>query len=307
MATVALDVVPAPPDPLLERLAPTNAAYVSLVQRARTVQREADRRFDDVKALNVVQAQGKDKSGRPVFLFFPGHLPAGFDVERVVMYAVLLMHPAVVERNEPYSAVWMTNNIREDAQSLGYRWFRRQYMMLPDAYRTNLHMVAIVHPTLSVSRPPAPAARARSTRPRARRQVRLLLLALSYVIRFSFWEKLLYADRIEFLDELLEPSGLQLPQEVQDYDRFLDVQMAQTSTDLAQASGTFSPLTGMGSDATATPERSFELYADQLRREREREAARPSDAKWRRDEEESESESEDDEGPAIEEVGEDEK
>ena len=139
--------------------------------------------------------------------------------------------------------------------------------------------------------------------------MRLLLLALSYVLRYSFWEKLLYADRIEFLDELLEPRALALPQEVVDYDKFLDVQMAQASTDLAKAHGTFAPLSAVGAEAAAQPERSFELYADQLRREREREQrerGQQSDAAaMRRDavEEETESESEEDgaaQTPAVE-------
>ena len=56
--------------------------------------------------------------------------------------------------------------------------------------------------------------------------MRLIVFLLSYVVRHSFWEKLVYADRIEFLDELLPDETIaSLPQETKEYDVALDKAM----------------------------------------------------------------------------------
>ena len=97
--------------------------------------------------------------------------------------------------------MWVCNN--EENSQLGYFWFRRQYHMVPHTYKKNMRAVCLVHPSASV---------------------RLLVFFLSYICRTSFWDKLIYADRLEFLDELVgdDPKRkLHLSKELIEYDRFL--------------------------------------------------------------------------------------
>jgi len=194
-----------PVDPLLERLAAGHPEYVRLFKAARVAQRENT--LGDVEALGAVQrAPINDKEGRPVFLFYPARLAAGAEkgvsLEHVTAHAVLLMHDHVVARNGAYTIVWVTNNLEPDG--LGYRWFRSTYKMVPTEYHKNMRSLCVVHPSVST---------------------RLTLLLLSYLLSTSFWEKLLFADRIEFLDEAIEYQGLGLPAELLAYDKFLDKEM----------------------------------------------------------------------------------
>ena len=93
------------------------------------------------------------------------------------------MHDSVVVGDRAYTAVWVCNNL--EASQLGYFWFRRQYKMVPHEYHKNMRSLAVVHPGLGV---------------------RMTLLLLSYMLKHSFWDKLIYADRIEFLDEVRCPA-----------------------------------------------------------------------------------------------------
>ena len=56
--------------------------------------------------------------------------------------------------------------------------------------------------------------------------VRAKLFLLSYLPRHSFWERLDYADRLEFLDAHVPLALIKsLPQEVKDHDKYLDREM----------------------------------------------------------------------------------
>ena len=58
----------------------------------------------------------------------------------------------------------------------------------------------------------------------------------------SFWDKLVYADRIEFLDEVLTNEQIsELPEEHKQYDKELDSNMFQGMDELANASGVVIP------------------------------------------------------------------
>uniref|UniRef100_A0A7S4C1W5 CRAL-TRIO domain-containing protein n=1 Tax=Chrysotila carterae TaxID=13221 RepID=A0A7S4C1W5_CHRCT len=220
-SALALNIAQQTQDASLQRLSTTNKEYVRLYNRATVLSAEGG--FRDIEKLDAIRrAQIKDKFGRDVFMFFPGNLPAGVDLSKVVMYGLLCMHESVVKQNNPYTIVWACNNENDEAQSLSYLWLRRQYYMVPHEYHANMRCLAVVHPRVGV---------------------RMMLLLLSYMLKRSFWDKLIYADRIEFLDEVVNPKLLDLPRELHAYDKLLDTQ-AYATADAALNSpgfGTFPP------------------------------------------------------------------
>eukprot|EP00965_Chrysotila_dentata_P157922 5217852-Pleurochrysis_carterae.AAC.4 len=257
-SALALNIAQQTQDASLQRLSTTNKEYVRLYNRATVLSAEGG--FRDIEKLDAIRrAQIKDKFGRDVFMFFPGNLPAGVDLSKVVMYGLLCMHESVVKQNNPYTIVWACNNENDEAQSLSYLWLRRQYYMVPHEYHANMRCLAVVHPRVGV---------------------RMMLLLLSYMLKRSFWDKLIYADRIEFLDEVVSPAAafksracafvsyqlgltyplipsalspchrlpwtlslLDLPRELHAYDKLLDTQ-AYATADAALNSpgfGTFPP------------------------------------------------------------------
>ena len=116
------------------------------------------------------------------------------------MYAIHVMHEHVVRERQPYTAFWLCNNLYDSR--LGFFWFRRTYRMLPHAYRKMLGAVGVIHLTL---------------------QVRAIFFLFSYFLKDSFWEKLHYFDRVEFLDELLDDkTQLALPKDVEYYERIVE-------------------------------------------------------------------------------------
>ena len=149
--------------------------------------------------MDVVRLAGPDKQGRPVFLFNPANLSRGVDLDRVTMFCLTLMHEPVLVQGKGYGCVWLCNNLCDS--QLGFLFFRRTYKMLPRAYRKNMLWLRIVHPAV---------------------QVRLILFGLSYLLTDAFWDKFDYADRIEFLDEVVDIPSLRIPKEYFDYDRMLD-------------------------------------------------------------------------------------
>ena len=208
---VELQIADPPSDPALDELASTHAAYTALCRQAAILKTTTG--FHDMEVMDVVRQAGLDKQGRPVFLFTPGNLSRGADLERVTMFCLTLMHELVVVQGKAFGCVWLCNNLWDS--QLGFLFFRRTYKMLPRPYRKNMHWLRIVHPPV---------------------QARVLLFALSYLLKDSFWEKFDYADRIEFLDEVVDVPGLRIPKEYFDYDRMLD-QEARHMTDPSNPHG----------------------------------------------------------------------
>ena len=186
-----------PPDPVLDELASTHPTYAALCRQAKILKSTTG--LHDIEAMDVVRLAGPDKQGRPVFLFNPASLSRGVDLDRVTMFCLTLMHELVVVQGKGYGCVWLCNNLYDS--QLGFLFFRRTYKMLPRAYRKNMLWLRIVHPAV---------------------QVRLILFGLSYLLADSFWDKFDYADRIEFLDEVVDIPSLRIPKEYFDYDRMLD-------------------------------------------------------------------------------------
>lgn len=158
------------------------------------------------------QVTGPDNGGRPVFMFLPAHLTADADLERVTMYALLHLYELVVRKAQAYTVIWLCNNDEDAPSRLSLRWFFSTYRATPYALHEHLHTLCLVHPSMLV---------------------RAKLLALSYLpARYKFWERLDYADRLEFLDAHVPvPLIKTVPQHVKDYDKNLDAEMYATTAD----------------------------------------------------------------------------
>ena len=154
-----------------------------------------------------------------VFLFIPSHLSSA--VEKLTLYVLSVVHEVVVKQGKSFTAIWMCQNMEPSRLSL--RWFRRTYYSVPYLYHERLSALCIVHPSATV---------------------RVLLFLLSYLPRISFWEKINFADRLEFLDAEVPVALIKtLPQSFKDYDKALDREMYSRPSDPM--------ITGMGAMGSA--------------------------------------------------------
>ena len=197
----AIDVKPQTLDKFLQTLGSKHQEYTKIMTQLSQLQTLPE--FQKIKDQNIVRcAKTKDRESRHVFLFFPQNVPDNADLRLIIAYAISIMHDIVALQDQHYSIVWVTDQL--GPQRLGFFWLRHVYKMVPDAYHRNMRSLAVVHPTL---------------------KVRFSLFLLSYMLARSFWDKLYYADRVEFLDDLMDVDSLELPSEVFEYDRFLDQEM----------------------------------------------------------------------------------
>jgi len=101
---------------------------------------------------------------------------------------------------------------------------------MPYCYHDRLASLCLVHPSLTV---------------------RAALFVLSYLPRVSFWDKLNYCDRLEFLDDAVPVSLIKMmPQRYKDYDKALDKEMYEASSKL----GAGASMGGMGSGMGGLPD-----------------------------------------------------
>ncbi|KAL1530071.1 hypothetical protein AB1Y20_000993 [Prymnesium parvum] len=201
-------------DPAIDELRAQHPQYADFWTRGEVKASEAG--FAAMERMDVVRKSGVDNEGHPVFMFIPGNIAEGADLDELTMFAVHLMHDVVVRQGREYTVLWVCNNLLDSR--LSFAWFRRTYRMLPQAYHKQLCYVCVVHPDI---------------------QTRLILFLLSYFVKNQFWEKLFYADRIEFLDERLKDDTIaSIPEEYKQYDRDLDKAMYATEdASLAQMQG----------------------------------------------------------------------
>ena len=217
-ANVALQLSDAPAnDPTLDELQVENPNYCETVRRGLLI--EAGEGFGDIEALDVFRkSKIADNDGRVVFIFLPENLP-DYDmpraerediVERATLYAFTQMHKTVVREKKEYTAIWLCMNDDERWSPLPMRWWRRTYQATPRLYLERLGMLNIVHPSLGV---------------------RAKILTLSYMTRGvnDCWEKINYADRLEFLDCSVPVKLIKtLPESVKEYDRMQDKMMMES-------------------------------------------------------------------------------
>jgi len=217
---VAIDLAEPPiDDPHLQSdgpIAQECPRYIDLMRRALAIKTGAG--FGDIEALDAFRLTGPDNEGNPVFIFIPENLPEDDRedaVDRLMLYVLYQVHEVVVRQGKSYTALWLSQN--DKPSRLSFRWLRWAYYSIPYVYHERLSSLCIVHPPL---------------------QTRLALFALSYLQRHSFWEKLNFADRLEFLDDVVPIDLIKsLPQSYKDADKALDREM------YSQDGGA---LTGMG-------------------------------------------------------------
>jgi len=138
------------------------------------------------------------KQGARVFvLVTPGEDAGHVDMWRLCAYALGQMHEHVVLRNESFVVVWVQLNDHRIWPWSAWR-FRG---CLHQRFFDNCEAVHVVHPSWGIH---------------------VLRLLLWPVARDEYWDLFHAHERVEFLDSYLDVGGLELPEDVLEYDRFLD-------------------------------------------------------------------------------------
>ena len=205
--------------------------YCELVRQALAMR--AGVGFGDVERLDAFRLTGPDNHGRPVFMFLPAAIPETEEteaiVEKLTLYVLSLVHDLVVNQQQGYTAIWMCNN-HSESRPLSVRWFYKMHRCVPYCYHERLAGLCLVHPSVTV---------------------RCLIFLLSYLPRVSFWEKLNYCDRLEFLDADVPVALIKtVPQLYKDYDKQLDREMYESADRLgaggAHGGSSMAGMAGMG-------------------------------------------------------------
>lgn len=141
-----------------------------------------------------------------------GDVTTHVDMWELMEYALEKMHGHVVEQNKPFAVVWVQQN---DHRMWAFSaWYLRS--LLHEKYGANLDAVHVVHPSWSV---------------------RWLRLALWPFANDEFWDRFHAHERIEFLDEFVNLDKLALPQDIYQYDKFLDERAKQMLDEMPQHLG----------------------------------------------------------------------
>eukprot|EP00304_Pavlova_gyrans_P010502 CAMPEP_0206053026 /NCGR_PEP_ID=MMETSP1466-20131121/34953_1 /ASSEMBLY_ACC=CAM_ASM_001126 /TAXON_ID=44452 /ORGANISM="Pavlova gyrans, Strain CCMP608" /LENGTH=254 /DNA_ID=CAMNT_0053428187 /DNA_START=103 /DNA_END=867 /DNA_ORIENTATION=- len=185
--------------------------------------------YGDLRELGCFRRAGVDRAGNPLYLVVPGSMRADTDLRRVRRLAVQEMHAHASEDN-PFSVVFVQNNVNPSARAVSPWFVWETYRMLPRPFKKNLRMLGVVHPTAFT---------------------RTCLLMLAPFLSDSFWDKLYIVERLEFLDDVLgrgpeRVASLGLPKEYAEWDKELDDRAKEDEE--ALRSGTMYPhAAGMGS------------------------------------------------------------
>ena len=210
-ASAAVDVRPLEPDAIATKYRNSHKTYLRHLQAIPLATTTPEWHKIRDNAI-VTQSKKPDHHGRATFVFHPARIQPDTDLDLLTTYAVALLHEHVALHDKPYTVVWISDQLGQGR--LNFFWFRRIYKMVPPEFHHNMRSLAIVHPTLTV---------------------RFTLFCLSYLLQRSFWDKLYYADRVEFLDELMDVDALELPSEVLEFDRFLDHDMELRARQIQEA------------------------------------------------------------------------
>ena len=222
MATSVVELSDPAVDPTLaggSTLATECPNYVAFVKSATSIAKGEG--FADIEALDVFRVHTL-ADGRLVLIFLPAHLPVDDErlLERATQYVFARMHQLVIVEQKEYTVLWLCNNDDDNSGNLPLSWWRRTYWHTPYNYQIKLIKLVVVHPAIAV-------------------RAKLLVISYlhsSYLMRHPFWEKLDYADRLEFLDEHVPISLIKtLPDAVKQWDKMLDRQMYASVIDQQKA------------------------------------------------------------------------
>lgn len=181
--------------------------------------------YSDLEELGCVRRAGLDRAGNPLYLIIPGNMLPDTDLVRVRRYAIVCFLKAHAHEGQPFSVIFLQNNVNSEARAVSIWFVVQTYRMLPRALKRNLRSLGIVHP--------APF-------------VRTCMLVLAPFLADSFWDKLFLIERLDFLDEIVGLSsipGLDIPRAYFLWDQELDARAKED--ELALRTGAMHP-TGLG-------------------------------------------------------------
>lgn len=198
---------------------------------------------DDEKAAFAKMAwwsTSQTKSGAKVFVLAPrgpdGDTECYIPMWKLLAYTASQMHEHVVKRGERFAVVWVQcSNHR--VWPFTARAFKSH---LHERYARCLDAVHVVHPSWTV---------------------RFLRLALWPFASDAFWDQFECHERVEFLDSFMDLKKLELPDDIYEFDKFLDRQAEETSKESArQMNGRMG--FGGGLDAASDPQSM--MYKEQM-------------------------------------------
>ncbi|KOO25969.1 RNA-directed RNA polymerase [Chrysochromulina tobinii] len=112
------------------------SAYASFLERAGL----AD--LSDIDAMELFYRAGVDARGRPIFLFWAGHLPARpIDRERVLMHIMRTLDRYV---QSAYIIVYIHTTLSPENEP-PFAWLRKVYELFDRRLKDNLYLMYIVH------------------------------------------------------------------------------------------------------------------------------------------------------------------
>lgn len=112
------------------------SAYASFLQRAGL----AD--LSDIEAMQLFYRAGVDGRGRPVFLFWAGHLPSRpIDLDRVLMHLLRTLDAHAVAA---FSIVYVHTTLGPESEPpIG--WLRKVHDLFDQRLKDNLHLMYVIH------------------------------------------------------------------------------------------------------------------------------------------------------------------
>jgi len=148
-------------------------------------------------------------AGNRIFILAPravnnSDVDAYVNMWELLAYALHLMHPEVVEKDQRFAVVWGQFS---DHRVWSWTAWRFQHI-LHKQYGANLEAVHVVHPSWTV---------------------RFLRLCLWPVASEEFWDYFHSHERIEFLDNHVDMRALDLPEDFYTFEEFLEYQANQAS------------------------------------------------------------------------------
>jgi hypothetical protein len=98
--------------------------------------------FADIDSMQLFYRGGVDARGRPVFLFWAGHMPSRpVDLERVIMY---LMRTLDAHKHAGYIIIYIHTKLSPENEP-AFAWLRRVYDLFDQRLKENLHLMYVVH------------------------------------------------------------------------------------------------------------------------------------------------------------------
>eukprot|EP00301_Raphidiophrys_heterophryoidea_P017883 c288_g1_i1.p1 GENE.c288_g1_i1~~c288_g1_i1.p1 ORF type:complete len:550 (+),score=143.59 c288_g1_i1:94-1743(+) len=174
--------------------------YLRYLQRAR------DENLSDIERLNLLHVGGSDESGRTIVTVIAGYLPAPSTpglpsslaalseqqlVDRLLLFVIRELDQVV---NKDYVLVYFQS---DSDRHIGHSLIKKAFSVLTRKYRKNVKAVFVVHPTL---------------------WMKMLFWFMTPFVSKKFWAKLIYLDKLSELYKRVDPTLLNIPKFIQQYD-----------------------------------------------------------------------------------------